>query len=77
MEGKRKNKYGCKTPGGLTDRQEMLNSVLQGDTWGPFLAAVQVDSIAYFISFYRLLLLTCDLFAFNRNGVGETKPSPK
>ena len=35
-----------KTPGGLTDRQEILNSVLQGDTWGPLLAAVQVDSIA-------------------------------
>lgn len=35
-----------KTHGGLTDRQVIENSVLQGDTWGPILAAVQVDSIA-------------------------------
>ena len=34
-----------KTPGGLTDRQKITNSVLQGDTWGPMLASVQVDKI--------------------------------
>ena len=35
-----------KTPGGLTDRQVVENSVLQGDTFGSLLASVQVDSIA-------------------------------
>ena len=34
-----------KTPGGLTDRQKITNSVLQGDTWGPMFASVQVDKI--------------------------------
>ena len=34
-----------KTPGGLTDRQKITNSVLQGDTWGPMLASLQVDKI--------------------------------
>ena len=34
-----------KTPGGLTDRLMITNSVLQGDTWGPMLASVQVDKI--------------------------------
>ena len=33
-----------KTPGGLTDRQKITNSVLQGDTWGSMLASVQVDT---------------------------------
>ena len=33
------------TPGGLTQRQVISNSVLQGDTWGSILASVQVDSI--------------------------------
>ena len=35
-----------KTPSGLTERQTVTNSVLQGDTWGSILASVQVDSIA-------------------------------
>ena len=35
-----------KTPGGLTDRQIIRNSVLQGDTFGSLLASVQVDTIA-------------------------------
>ena len=35
-----------KTRGGLTKRQEIKNSVLQGDTFGSLLAAVQVDTIA-------------------------------
>ena len=35
-----------KTPGGLTERQVIEDSVLQGDTFGPLLASVQVDSIA-------------------------------
>ena len=35
-----------KTPGGLSERQLLKNSVLQGDTWGSLLASVQVDSIA-------------------------------
>ena len=35
-----------KTSGGLTDRQVIKNSVLQGDTWGSILASVQVDAIA-------------------------------
>ena len=34
-----------KTPGGLTERQKITNSVLQGDTWGPMLASLQVDKI--------------------------------
>ena len=34
------------TPSGLTERQTVTNSVLQGDTWGSILASVQVDSIA-------------------------------
>ena len=33
------------TPGGLSERQTITNSVLQGDTWGSLLASVQVDSI--------------------------------
>ena len=33
------------TPDGLTDRQQLKNVVLQGDTWGSILASVQVDSI--------------------------------
>ena len=33
-----------KTPGGLTDRQRITNSVLQGDTWGSMMASVQVDT---------------------------------
>ena len=34
-----------KTPSGLTDRQVIKNSVLQGDTFGSIMASVQVDSI--------------------------------
>ena len=34
-----------KTPGGLTNRQKITNSVLQGDTWGPMLASIQVEKI--------------------------------
>ena len=34
-----------KTQSGLTDRQTLENIVLQGDTWGSLLAAVQVDAI--------------------------------
>ena len=34
-----------KTPYGLTERQKIRNSVLQGDTFGSILASVQVDSI--------------------------------
>ena len=34
-----------KTAGGLTERHKITNSVLQGDTWGPMLASVQVDQI--------------------------------
>ena len=34
-----------KTPTGLTERQEVTNIVLQGDTWGSLLASVQVDSL--------------------------------
>ena len=34
-----------KTPSGLTDRQVITNSVLQGDTWGSLMASVQVDNI--------------------------------
>ena len=34
-----------KTPAGLTDRQTITDSVLQGDTWGSILASAQVDSI--------------------------------
>ena len=33
------------TPGGLSERQRIEDSVLQGDTWGSLLASVQVDSI--------------------------------
>ena len=35
-----------KTAGGLTDREMIKNSVLQGDTFGSLLASVQVDTIA-------------------------------
>ena len=35
-----------KTPTGLTERQNVENIVLQGDTWGSILASVQVDAIA-------------------------------
>ena len=35
-----------KTPWGLTERQNISNSVLQGDTFGSLLASVQVDTIA-------------------------------
>ena len=34
------------TPGGITERQVIENTVLQGDTWGSILASVQVDTIA-------------------------------
>ena len=34
-----------KTPGGLTERQRITNCVLQGDTWGPMMASIQVDKI--------------------------------
>ena len=34
------------TKSGLTDRQLIENSVLQGDTWGSLLASVQVETIA-------------------------------
>ena len=34
-----------KTSGGLTNRQIITNSVLQGDTWGPMMASVQVEKI--------------------------------
>jgi hypothetical protein len=33
------------TPNGLSERQDIKNVVLQGDTWGSLLASVQVDSI--------------------------------
>ena len=33
------------TPGGLSERQMIEDSVLQGDTWGSLLASVQVDDI--------------------------------
>ena len=33
------------TPDGLTDRQQLSNVVLQGDTWGSLLASIQVDNI--------------------------------
>ena len=33
-----------KISGGLTERQKITNSVLQGDTWGPMLASVQVET---------------------------------
>ena len=35
-----------KTAGGLTDREMIQNSVLQGDTFGSLLASIQVDTIA-------------------------------
>ena len=35
-----------KTPFGLTKKQKIFSSVLQGDTWASLLAVVQVDSIA-------------------------------
>ena len=35
-----------KTTGGLTRRQIITDSVLQGDTWGSMLASVQADAIA-------------------------------
>ena len=34
-----------KTPNGLTDRQTIEDTVLQGDTWGSIMASVQVDAI--------------------------------
>ena len=34
-----------KTPSGLTERQMIRDSVLQGDTWGSLLASVQVETI--------------------------------
>ena len=34
-----------KTNYGLSDRQSIRNSVLQGDTWGSLLASVQVEKI--------------------------------
>ena len=34
------------TPDGLSERQQLQNVVLQGDTWGSILASVQLDSIA-------------------------------
>ena len=33
------------TPGGLSERQQIKNNVLQGDTFGSILASVQVDTI--------------------------------
>ena len=35
----------AKTPSGLTERQQVNDIVLQGDTWGSIMASVQVDSI--------------------------------
>ena len=37
---------GVNTPNGPSERQNIENVVLQGDTWGSLLASVQVDSIA-------------------------------
>ena len=34
------------TPDGISERQVIENTVLQGDTWGGILASVQVDKIA-------------------------------
>ena len=45
-EANKKVQMAVKTSGGLTDRQIIENSVLQGETWGSLLASVQVDSIA-------------------------------
>ena len=44
-EANKKINMAVKTPSGLTDRQVITNSVLQGDTWGSLMASVQVDSI--------------------------------
>ena len=33
------------TPDKLTDRQQLTNVVLQGDTWGSLLASIQVDKM--------------------------------
>ena len=38
-------KMAVNTPSGLSDRQELRNVVLQGDTFGSLLASVQVDTI--------------------------------
>ena len=38
------------TQDGLTDREQLKNVVLQGDTWGSILASVQVDSIGKEVS---------------------------
>ena len=35
-----------KTPFGLTERQTVRSTVLQGETWASLIASVQVDSIA-------------------------------
>ena len=45
-QAKKEIHMAIKTPSGLTERQTVTNSVLQGDTWGSILASVQVDSIA-------------------------------
>ena len=44
-EANKEIQMAVKTPSGLTERQTIRNSVLQGDTWGSILASVQVDSI--------------------------------
>ena len=38
-------KMAVNTPSGLSERKDIFNVVLQGDTWGSLLASVQVDSI--------------------------------
>ena len=44
-EGNRIVSMAVNTPSGTSERQNIQNSVLQGDTWGPLLSSVQVDTI--------------------------------
>ena len=44
-EANKEIQMAVKTNDGLTERQTLKDSVLQGDTWGSILASIQVDSI--------------------------------
>ena len=45
-EANKEVQIAVKTPFGLTERQTVRSTVLQGETWASLIASVQVDSIA-------------------------------
>ena len=70
------------TPGGLSERQKIEESVLQGDTWGSLLASVQVDKIGQECSesgygyFYKNIL-PVGMLGLVDDTIGITEPGYK